>query len=157
MPPITVEIADREETRRLACVRLLLPHEGIEVVGEARNGPEVVTATAKLKPDILLLSFNLLRGREIALLLTLREMSPRTKVILLARRAPKPRLLQALSYGAHGYIDEKAVAAFLPKAVRLVESGQAWVPRKVVARIAERLNFLMSHKDGNEADIGLKS
>lgn len=139
MSPITVLIADRDEARRAACVRLLQPEKGIRVVGRAQSGLEALSATAKLKPRILLLSLNLLKGKEIAQLFVLRQKSPQTKVILLTHRAPKTRILEALSYGARGYIEEKVLSAFLPKAVRCVDAGEAWVPRKMVARIIERL------------------
>ena len=35
MPPITVFLADRKRTRRAACLRLLRPEKGVQVVGEA--------------------------------------------------------------------------------------------------------------------------
>ena len=74
-------------------MHLLQPQEGIQVVGEARNGKEAVTAAAELKPHILILSFNLMRGKEFTLLSTLRQKSPQTKVILLTRSSPEFRIL----------------------------------------------------------------
>jgi DNA-binding NarL/FixJ family response regulator len=47
--------------------------------------------------------------------------------------------LAALSNGARGYLKEKAISSFLPKAVRQVEAGEAWVPRKMVGKIVDRL------------------
>jgi len=145
--PITVEIADREEMNRRACLRLLQAEEGIRVVGEARNGLEALTAAEKLKPDVLLLGINLLKGREISLLSTVRRKSPGTKVILLTRRAAEPRVLKALSYGASGYIEEEAVSTFLLKAVRLVDAGEAWVPRKILSRVIGRLALLIAQQE----------
>jgi len=139
MSPITVLIADHDEARRAACARLLQPEKGIRVVGRAQSGLEALSGMAKLKPCILLLSLNLLKGKEIAQLFVLRQKSPRTTVILLTHRAPEIRILEALSYGARGYIEEKVLRTFLAKAVRCVDAGEAWVPHKMVARIIERL------------------
>lgn len=138
MPPITVVIADREPASRAACLRLLQPEKGIRVVGEARDGPEVIAA-AKRKPRLLLLDFRLARGNGVALLRALRQRSPRTKVILLTRRASEAQILDGLSHGARGYLDKEVLRTFLPKAVRVVDAGQAWVPRKMVAKILDRL------------------
>ena len=149
MPTITVQIADREEARRMACIRLLQPQEGIQVVGEARDGKEAVTAAAELKPHILLLSFNLMRGKEFTLLSTLHQKSPRTKVILLTRSSSEFRILEALSYGAAGYIDERAINTFLLKAVRLVDAGDCWVPRRIVGRIVDRIRLLTGQQEMN--------
>jgi len=118
MSPITVLIADRDEARRAACARLLQPEKGIRVVGRAQSGLEDLSTTAKLKPCILLLSLNLLKGKEIAQLFVLRQKSPQTKVILLTHRAPETRILEALSYGARGYpeaILKKRSGPSLPK------------------------------------------
>jgi DNA-binding NarL/FixJ family response regulator len=139
MSAITVLIADRDEARRAACARLLQPEKGIRVVGRAQSGLEALSATTKLKPRILLLGLNLLQRKKIALLCALRQKSPRTKVILLTHHTPETRILEALSYGARDYLEEKVLSAFLAKAVRCVDAGEAWVPRKMVARIIERL------------------
>ena len=141
MPPITVVIADREKASRAACLRLLRPEKGIRVVGEARSGLEAIAA-AKLRPRILLLDVNMAAGNGVALLRVLRQKSPRTKVILLTRRASQARILDVLAHGARGYLDKKAFRTLLPKAVRLVDAGQAWVPRKMVAKILDRLAHL---------------
>ena len=155
MPPITVVIAAQEKARRIACAELLQPEKGIRVVGEARNGLEVIALTSNLKPHILLLNLNLLKGKEISLLLALRQKSPRTKVILLTRRVPESRILGALSYGAVGYIEEKDIIASLPKSVRLVDAGQAWVPRKMVGMILNRLVRLIIRNRSNWTKVQL--
>ncbi len=142
MSPVTVLIADDKEARRDFCLSLLQHEKGIQVLGEAQTDLEAVAATVKLKPRILLLSFNLLKGNDGALLLTLRQKSPQTKILLLTRLVPEARILKALSHGARGYLEEKVLSTFLPKAVRCVDAGEAWVPRKMVAKIIDRLALL---------------
>jgi DNA-binding NarL/FixJ family response regulator len=139
MPTITVLIADGDKASRALSMNILQPEIGISVVGVARNGLEAIMAAGGLKPRILLLNLNLLRGKGDNLLRALRRKSPRTKTILLTRRASAIPILEALSNGALGYLTEKAVNSFLPKAVRQVEAGEAWVPRKMAARIVDRL------------------
>jgi len=153
MSPITVVIAHHEKTRRAACLNLLQPEKGIRVAGVARTGLEAITAAAKLKPHILLLDLNLSKGNGIALLPAVRQKSPRTKVILLTQGVSKTRILEALSRGAMGYLDEKLVSTFLPKAVRLVDAGEAWVPRKMVAKIIDRLARLTARQEGRKASL----
>jgi two-component system, NarL family, response regulator LiaR len=142
MPRITVLIADDDEARRAACVRLLQPEKGIRVVGQAQSGLEDLSGLAKLKPRILLLSLNSLKNNRIDQLFVLRQKCPRTKVILLTHRAPEVRILEALSYGARGYLQDRVLMNFLAKAVRHVDAGEAWVPHKMVAMIIERLACL---------------
>ena len=69
----------------------------------------------------------------------LRQKSPQTKVILLTDGASEARTLEALAHGARGYLDKALLTTFLARAVRVVDAGEAWVPRKMVARIMDRL------------------
>ena len=139
MPPITVVLADHEKLSRDACLRLLRPEKRVRVAAQARSGMETVAAAAKFKPRILLLDLDLSLGNGVALLPVLRRRSPRTRVILLIGRASEGRLLEALSYGALGYLERKGLETFLLKAIQAVDTGGAWVPRKMVAKIVDRL------------------
>ena len=139
MSPTTFIIADPHHARRADCLRLLLPEQSIRFVADARDGAEVISAVAKHKPRILLLDLNLSLDRGGALLPILRRKSPCTRVILLGGRSSDSRILKALFAGASGYLDEKALATFLAKAVQVVDAGEAWVSRKIVAKIVQRL------------------
>lgn len=136
--PITVVIADHDEARRAACLRLLRPQHGIRILGLARSGLETLAA-AGLHPRILLLDLSLSRGNSAALLPALRRRSPGTRVILVVARAPETRILEALCLGAQGYVETKVLQAFLPQAVRTVDAGQTWVPRRMVPDLVDRL------------------
>jgi DNA-binding NarL/FixJ family response regulator len=139
--PITVLIADGDKTSRARSLNTLQPEKGISVVGVARNGLEAILAADEHKPNILLLNLNLFKGKGDNLLRALRHRSPHSRMILLTRRASQSVILEALTRGALGYLEEKAIEGFLPQAVRQVEAGQAWVPRKMAARIVDRLNI----------------
>lgn len=136
---ITVVIADGDKASRARSLNTLQPEKGISVVGVARNGLEAILATDGLKPHILLLNLNLFMGKGDDLLRALRRKSPRTKMILLARRASRTLILEALTRGAMGYLKEKAIDDFLLKAVRQVVAGEAWVPRRMAAMIVNHL------------------
>lgn len=138
MPSVTVVIAHRQKASRARCLRLLRSERGIRVVGEARTPIEVMAA-AKRNPRILLLDLSLSKGEGVELLPILRQERPRTRVILLTDRASEARILDALSQGVRGYLEKRFLRTFLPKAVRSVDAGDAWVPRKLVAKILDRL------------------
>jgi DNA-binding NarL/FixJ family response regulator len=58
---------------------------------------------------------------------------------VLTGHTSRAALLDAVSHGAHGYLNRRQLRAFLPKAVRKVDQGEPWVPRKMVPRIIESL------------------
>jgi len=141
MPQITVVVADEEKERRAACLRLLEPERGIRVVAEAATTAETL-GSARFAPQILLLDSKLAMGRGLVLLPVFLRSSPGTKVIVLTGQSSAAALLDALSHGAHGYLNRRRLRAYLPKAVRKVAQGEAWVPRKVLPKIIERLALL---------------
>ena len=147
MPPITFLIADHKKSGRAACRRVLRLEKGIQGVGEARSGLEAVALAAKLNPRILLFHMNLFKEKKVDLIGALRRKSPKTRVILITLRSPEAQILDALSHGARGYIQEKDLNTFLPKAVRQVDVGEAWVSRKMVVKILDRLVRLTAREE----------
>ena len=139
MPPISVVIADRGKSGRATCRNLLQPEKGIRVVGEATSGVGAVSAAARLKPSILLLDLALFNGDGPSLLPVIRRRSPSTRVLLLTRRTPEAPTLDALAHGARGYLEKGSLQTYLARAVRAVNAGEAWVPRKMVALLLARL------------------
>jgi DNA-binding NarL/FixJ family response regulator len=139
MPTITALIAHPKGSGWMACMRILQTEKGIQVVGAARTGLETIEAVSRLKPRILLLHFNLLIGEKINLLWVLSQRNPETKVLLIMRRAAGKKVLEVLSYGAKGYLEENAMGALLPKAIQKVQAGEAWIPRKLIQKIIARL------------------
>lgn len=141
MSQITVVVADEEKERRAACLRLLEPEPGIRVVAEASTTAETL-GSARFAPKILLVDSRLAMDRGVSLLPILRRNSPETRVIVLTGQSSVAALLEALSHGAFGYLNRRRLRAFLPKAVRKVAQGEAWVPRSVLPKIIERLSQL---------------
>jgi DNA-binding NarL/FixJ family response regulator len=137
--PITVVVAERQRADRQACRRLLERERGIRVVGEVRSPLEAITTMGRLRPRILLLDLALARPEGRPLIPALRQKSPQTRVILLTGRGSAARTLEALSHGARGYLDRSVIDTFLARAVRVVDAGEAWIPRKMVARIMDKL------------------
>lgn len=131
---MTIVIANSKPAAQAACRRILRSEKGIRVVSEASTGLEIMQACTKFKPRIVLLHMNSTSDSG-ALIALIRCKSPQTKVIVIADRYSEYRMLKALSLGARGHLMTKVLPAFLAKAVRKVDAGEAWVPRKMAARI----------------------
>jgi DNA-binding NarL/FixJ family response regulator len=139
MRAISVVIADRGRAARAACRNVLEPERDIRVVGEVRSGLDAVAATETLKPNVLLLDLGLFDGdARTTLLPVIRRRSPGTRVLLLTERAREAHTIDALCSGARGYLEKKTLGTHLSRAVRALDAGEAWVPRKMVARIIDR-------------------
>ncbi len=139
IPVVNVLIADSEKASRNTAARVIQRLRGMRVVGEAQSGLEAVSATARLKPRVILLDLKLSSEFGATLIPLLRRKSPRTRVILLVGRASETRILEALSHGAVGCVTKKDIARFLPEALEAVASGEAWMSRKLIPKIMDRL------------------
>ena len=139
IPNVSILIADTEKSSRAAATRAIVPLRGMRVVGEARTGLEAVTMTGRLKPRVVLLDLNLSSEFGASLISVLRRKSSRTRVILLVGRASEARIIEALSHGAVGCVTKKDMARFLPEALEAVASGEAWMSRKLIPKIMDRL------------------
>jgi DNA-binding NarL/FixJ family response regulator len=140
---ITVVVADREGPRREALLHELAGQDGIRVVADARTVPELVAVAASLKPRVVVLGSSV-SGREAAAVTALvRQKSRRTRILVLASpRAPRAWVLDVLGHGACGYLEDDAAPALLARAVRAVDAGQAWMPRRLAAAVLARLQRL---------------
>ena|SRR2546426_4643800 len=139
MTSITVVVAGEPRDRAL-CRSLLESAGGSAVVADVEAGQAVWAAVARLRPRMLLLDFRRPRLDVLVALPRIRLATPRTRVILLtSRRTPVTLILEGLRRGARGYLDRAALRTCLPKAVRAVDAGEAWVPRQMVSRILDQL------------------
>jgi DNA-binding NarL/FixJ family response regulator len=146
MPSVSILIADAEKSSRAAATRAIQPLRGMRVVGEARTGIEAVTLTGRLKPRVVLLDLSLSSEFGPSLISVLRRKSSRSRVILLVGRASEARIIEALSHGAVGCVSKKAMSRFLPEALEAVAAGEAWMSRKLIPKIMDRLAAFVESK-----------
>jgi len=112
---------------------------GIEVVGEAADGEEALTAADRLRPDVVLLDLVMPRLDGVRALRALRERLPGARVIVLTSFLDDDKLLPALRAGAAGYLLKNAEPQELVRAVRVAHAGEALLDPVVAARLVESL------------------
>jgi len=123
METLRVLIADDHAIVR-AGIRLLLDsQEGIEIVGEAKDGAEAVAKTRELAPDVVLMDVAMpgLSGLEATR--EIRQTNPDTRVLMLTMHDDEEYFFQAVSLGASGYILKEATPEEVVSAIRIVSRG----------------------------------
>ena len=142
MSSITVLVSSPGRAIRTRCLDRLAGQAGIRVIGETRGGLETLAAVGMLRPRIVLIDLALVRVGRRSLIPALRQRHPGAKLILIGAPGGEAPAVEALCHGARGYVGLKALDTFLVKAVRAVDSGEAWVPRRMVAKLMDRLTRL---------------
>jgi len=141
---IDVLIADDQAMVRAGFAALLDAHDGIRVTGQAANGAEAVTLSARLDPDVILMDVRMpeLDGIEAAKRI-LGPGYPAVKVpriIMLTTFDIDDYVYDALQAGASGFLLKDALPEDLVHAVRVVAAGDALlapsVTRRMIAQFA---------------------
>lgn len=140
---LRVVIADDQALVRTG-FKMILTAEGIDVVAEAADGAEAVSAARRTAPDVVLLDIRMpvMDGLEATRRIVDCENAPR--IIILTTFDLDQYVYAALSAGASGFLLKDVTPEHLVAAVRLVQSGDALlaptITRRLVERFASRTN-----------------
>ena len=137
--PVTVAIADDQALVR-GGFRLILKAAGIDVVAEAANGAEAVSAVREHQPDVVLMDVRMpvMDGIEATkhILADGPDHSPR--IIILTTFDLDEYVYAALSAGASGFLLKDVTPEHLVGAVQLVRTGDALLAPSITRRLVER-------------------
>jgi DNA-binding NarL/FixJ family response regulator len=131
-----VLIVDDHSIVRDGLAILIEREHGMKVVGFAATGEEAVTATQRLRPDLIIMDLMLpaLNGIEA----THRIISefPQTRIIALSACHTAEQVSRVLRAGALGFVMKTEAPAELLHAVQMVTSGKQYVSPAVAALFA---------------------
>ncbi|MDX8049804.1 response regulator transcription factor [Lentzea sp. BCCO 10_0798] len=132
-----VVIADDQAFVRIG-FRMILDSGGVEVVGEAADGAEAVTAVRDLRPDVVLMDIRMpgMDGLE-ACRRIVREPGD-CRVLMLTTFDLDRYVYEALAAGASGFLLKDVTPEHLVAAVRLIETGDALLAPSITRRLVER-------------------
>jgi two-component system, NarL family, nitrate/nitrite response regulator NarL len=139
---IRILIADDHAIFRDGLRKLLESEPGLEVVGEAVNGDEVVELARKLTPDIILLDLAMPVRSGLDALRILSEPPNTARVILLTALIEREQIVEALQLGARGIVLKESATQILLKSIRHVMDGEIWVGRESVQDLLKVLHDL---------------
>jgi DNA-binding NarL/FixJ family response regulator len=105
-------------------------------VAETCTAEDAVAAAIRHTPDVCLLAVHL-PGNGISAAERIKAVVPGTKIVMLTESDRDDDLLAAVRAGADGYLLKTISAARLPKAIEGVLSGEAAIPRRLVARLIQ--------------------
>ena len=122
--PIRVLVADDQRVVREGLGTLLGLLAGIEVVGTASDGDEVLVLAAQLHPDVVLMDLRMPRCDGVEATRRLRQHDASISVLVLTTYADDRSVIEALRAGARGYLTKDVGAAEIREALERVTRGQ---------------------------------
>ena len=139
---IRVVLADDQPLVRTGLRMILSAVDDIEVVGEAADGAEAISACAELSPDVVLMDVRMpgVDGIDATRAVTASESPP--KVLVLTTFDLDDVVYDALRAGASGFLLKDAPEERLITAIRVVADGGSLfapsVTRALIAEFAQR-------------------
>ncbi len=132
-------IVDDHELARAGLRSMLIGQNGMELIGEAKNGREALSMCRRLQPDLVLIDVRMPDLDGLATCRGIKQEFPLTSVILITMHETPQYLLEALKSGASGYVLKDITQRELLTTVRRVLRGESVLNPEIVVRALDRL------------------
>jgi DNA-binding NarL/FixJ family response regulator len=100
-----------------------------ELAGMAQDGAEFVRLAKSLQPDFALVDISMPYLNGIEAVRRIRQLAPRTKVIVLTQHNDRQYMRAAFAAGASGYVLKQSAASELIQAIEEVQEGRYYVSK----------------------------
>lgn len=147
---LRVLLVDDDPMARSGVASLLRRDPGLEIVGEATDGDEVVAAVRRTHPDVVLMDLRMQRvGGVEAIGLLQREVAP-PRVVALTAFNEDHYVIDALDAGAVGFLLKGAAPEDFRRAIRLAVDGESFIDpfatRHLIAQAARPRRGSAAHR-----------
>lgn len=137
LKPYRLLVADDHPIVRAGLSAVLNQLAGVEVVGEAATGLEVLAAIGTLAPDLVLLDIAMpeLNGLDTAARIT--RLHPSVKVMILSMHEHEEYVIRALRAGVAGYLVKGSATHELEHAIGAIRRGETYLSPGIARRVLE--------------------
>jgi two-component system nitrate/nitrite response regulator NarL len=122
-----------------AAVRQAIAAPDVVFVAEAGSAEEALAVVAEARPDVLLVDIDLPGMSGVAMVRELAPRFPTTRIVMLTVSFSDQHLVDAMRYGAAGYLTKDISPDGLLRAIRSAHAGELVVPRRMAAGLVRRL------------------
>jgi two-component system nitrate/nitrite response regulator NarL len=138
-PPISVVVVDDHPLFRRGVVELLNDSDDMQVIAEYENAEELLKHLDLTYPDLLLLDLQMPDQSGLELLQHIRERDDTLKIIMITACNDQEKLLEALRYGANGYLQKDTPPDEILRHISAVVDGQVALNKEAVASLANHI------------------
>jgi len=135
--PVRILLIDDHRLFRQGLRSILERERGLEVVGEAGDGPSALKLAGSTSPDVVVADIHLPDGDGIALAVRILAQCPATKVIFLSSDADFNLVRRALDAGGSGYLLKDNASGDLIRAIEAVRQGGVYLCPEVASALVE--------------------
>jgi DNA-binding NarL/FixJ family response regulator len=119
--------------------RILEGTAGLEVVGEANDGLELLDLLTRVNPHLVILDIFMPNLRGIEAIHEIKKIHPEVKILILTMHKDKEYLYLALSAGAKGYLLKEDADKQLFSAIEKVRQGKTYISPQFSEEVVDDL------------------
>lgn len=141
---IRLLLVDDQEIFREGLGELISLREGIEVVGQAGNGEEAISLTARLQPDVILMDVRMPICNGVEATRNIHQRYPWIRIVVLTVFDDDEYIGKSLQAGAIGYLLKRTPAEQLVTAIRSAHSGYSQLGPTIAPKVFAHLSPKLS-------------
>lgn len=153
MKKIRVLLADDHVLVRKGIRRFLEKELGLEVIGEAGDGEEIVALTKELKPDVAVLDVAMPKMGGIQATKQIKAINPSIAVLILTAYDYDQYVFALLEAGASGYLLKDICPEELVSAIYAICKGDPVLHPSVARKVMERFRSPVNNQEVRSYDL----
>ncbi len=119
----------------------------MQIVAEAEDGEEAITAYQTHRPDIVILDLRMPKRNGIETIVALRREFGHVRILVLSNYSSGDEIAAALHAGASGFVVKDTPLAELVEAIRSINNGNQFLPKEIARRLAGRISSQLSSRE----------
>jgi len=144
-------LADDHGLIREGLKKILEGKADYKVIGEARDGLELLSLLKKLSPNLIILDISMPNLRGIEAIGEIKTIHPEAKILVLTMHREQEYLFQAISAGANGYLLKEDSNGELSWAIEVIRQGKIFLSPVLSKQLPE--DWLQTLRDKQPVPI----
>lgn len=116
-------------------------------MGEAHNGREAIGLCLETEPDVVLMDISMPEIDGVAATRKIREVLPRTRILILTVHTDDGHVFQGIKAGAQGYLLKDCTPEDLTRAIRTVHAGDTIMAQDIARRMLTTFEGIQDETD----------
>ena len=130
---INVQVIDNTGQIKLALINAKVNVSCYEDEVQALNAVE------ESQPSVILLNYEVRKEQTADYIGIIRKANLESKIIIIADELSEEKIIKCLIAGAKGYQETKQLEPYVDKLIKVVDAGEAWITRRMVAILLDSL------------------
>ncbi|GAA0754949.1 MULTISPECIES: response regulator transcription factor [Clostridium] len=132
---ISVMVVDDHDLIREGLNRIISFEEDLLIVGQFKNGEEMLNSLKENIPDVVLLDINMPIKNGLDTLKILKKIYLNIKVVMLTVENDRKTIMEAIDIGADAYILKESAGTEIVRAIRSVYIGEKYIDNSLIKAI----------------------